>query len=203
MKTSIPAGCWEDIKGNYVPESKIKDIDKLRDQFVREWCTRAEQQSDLLHTFKTESMQDFTAFLETSVEQYDVKLRGDKGNVTLYSYDGTFKIVRQVQDRLIFGEQLQAAKALIDQCVTRWAEGASDNIRVLINDAFQVDKTGKINTARVLGLKRLQIDDAEWKRAMQAISDSTTVADSKPYIRFYKRDEEGVYQAIVLDLAAV
>ena len=99
--------------------------------------------------------------------------------------------------------QLQAAKALIDQCVTRWAEGANDNIKVLINDAFQVDKAGKINTDRVLGLRRLDIKDEDWLQAMQAISDSIQVASTKPYIRFYKRNSSGGYDPITLDLAAV
>ena len=200
---TIPEGFWENAKGSLVPETKVKPIDKLRDQFVREWCAKAKAQSEQLKAFKGRSMGDFLAFVETSVEQYEVKVRGSKGNVTLFAFDASLKIVYQVQDRLIFGEQLQAAKALIDQCVRRWAEGANDNIRVLVNDAFQVDKAGKINTARVLGLKRLDITDPEWKRAMQAITDSTAVADSKPYIRFYERDEQGVYQPIVLDLAAL
>jgi len=203
MTKTIPAGYWENAKGNFVPESKIKPIDKLRDSFVREWCAKAKQQNELLKKFKTQSMQDFLAFVETSIEQYEVKMRGSKGNVTLFAFDASLKIVYQVQDRLVFGEQLQAAKLLIDKCVVRWSEGANDNIRVLVNDAFQVDKAGKINTERVLGLKRLDIQDSDWKLAMQAISDSTMVADSKPYIRFYERDAEGTYQPIVLDMAAV
>lgn len=203
MTTTIPAGCWEDAKGNFVPESKIKPIDKLRDSFVREWCEKAKQNSAQLKAFKQKGMEDFLAFVETSVEQYEVKIRGSKGNVTLFAFDASLKIVYQVQDRLIFGEQLQAAKALIDQCVVSWTKDVNDNLRVLINDAFQVDKAGKINTARVLGLKRLDIKEPEWKLAMQAIIDSTMVADSKPYIRFYERDDHGVYQPIVLDMAAL
>ena len=35
-----------------------------------------------------------------------------------------------------------------------WAEGANDNIKALVNHAFQTDKEGKINTSRVLGLLR-------------------------------------------------
>lgn len=38
---------------------------------------------------------------------------------------------------------------------------------------------------------------------MQAIGDSLTVADTKPYIRVYERDEFGKYHAIPLDMAAL
>lgn len=204
MQNTIPAGYWQNAKGSLVPEAKVKDIDKLRDQTVRQLCELAEKQNEILRQFKIDSMQDFGAFVETSVEQYGVKQRGAKGNVTLCTFDGAYKVVRQMQDQIVFTEQLQAAKALIDQCITRWAEGANDNIRALIDGAFQVDKEGLINTGRVLGLRRLDIQDPDWLRAMEAISDSTTVASTKAYIRFYKRDEAtGEYAPIVLDLAAV
>lgn len=200
----VPAGYWENAKGDLVPESKVCDIDKLRDQLVRDLCTQAQARSKDLAQFKLDSMGDVTAFVETSVEQYGVKVRGTKGNLTLTTFDGKFKVVRQMQDQITFGEQLQAAKSLIDQCVTRWAEGANDNIKVLVTDAFQVDKQGLINTGRVLGLRRLDIKDEDWQTAMKAISDSIQVASTKPYIRFYKRNETtGAYDAINLDLAAV
>lgn len=201
---TIPPGYWKDARGSLVPEDKVKPIDKLRDQVVRELCGMAEAHMRGLAKFKLQAMQDVAALVAASIEQYGVKSGGDKGNVTLTSYDGEYRLVRQMQDHIVFGEQLQAAKALIDQCVTRWAEGANDNIKVLVNDAFQVDKAGKINTDRVLGLRRLDIRDAKWQQAMQAIADSIQTASTKPYVRFYKRnDATGDYTAINLDVAAV
>ena len=67
----------------------------------------------------------------------------------------------------------------------------------------QVDKEGKISTGRVLGLRRLNIHDEKWQQAMQAISDSIIVTDSKNYVRFYERDENGKYQPISLDFANI
>ena len=200
---TIPAGYWQDARGNLVPDSKVKDIDKLRDQVVRELCQMADERSQGLREFKLNSMQNVAALVTTSMEQYGVKSGGEKGNVTLFSYDGAYKIIRQMADHITFGEQLQAAKELIDRCLNRWAAGADDNVKVLITHAFQTDREGKINTGRVLGLRRLDIKDEDWLLAMQAISDSIQVANTKPYIRFYKRNSEGAYDAINLDLAAV
>ena len=150
------------------------------------------------------AMQEVAALVATSMEQYGVKTGGEKGNVTLTSFDGKYKLVRQMQDRLVFGEQLLAAKALIDECVQAWSKDANDNIRALVNHAFQTDKEGKINTGRVLGLRSLDIQDEAWKQAMQAIADSTKTASTTPYVRFYERDEgTGEYKAISLDVAAV
>ena len=67
----------------------------------------------------------------------------------------------------------------------------------------QVDKEGNISTARVLGLRRLQITDEKWQRAMDALSDSLQVHISKPFVRVYQRGEDGEYQLMNLDVAKV
>lgn len=200
----IPAGYWRDANGNLIPESKVKDIDKLRHEVVTALCKAAEQHQAGLRSYKLHAMQEVGALVATSLEQYGVKTGGDKGNVTLTSFDGEYKVVRSMQDKIVFGEQLMAAKALIDQCVHEWAQGASDNIKALVNHAFQTDREGKINTGRVLGLRRLDIKDPKWLSAMQAIADSMQTASTKPYVRFYKRSATtGEYVAISLDMAAV
>ena len=204
MDNTIPAGYWRDGEGRLIPENMVKPIDRARDDLVRELVGKAKAASAVLADFKAKAFGDIGAFVEMSGEQYGVKLGGVKGNVTLLSFDGRFKIVRQIQEHLVFDERLQAAKQLIDECIQTWTEGSSDEIKALINDAFQVNKEGKINTARVLGLKRLNINDEKWLRAMQAIADSVQVAGSKPYIRIYERvGDTDQYQPISLDVAAV
>lgn len=203
MTKNIP-GYWQDAKGNLVPESKIKPIDKVQNELVYRLCQMAQDQSALLTTFKSHVAGEVAAFIDLSGAEYGVQVGGDKGNVTLLSFDGRFKIMRQISDSISFGPQLLAAKQLIDNCVHRWAAGANDNIRVLVNHAFQTDKTGQINTARVLALRQLDIKDEEWLRAMQAIADSIQTQSSKPYVRFYERnDTTGEYLPISLNVAAV
>ena len=204
MDNTIPAGYWRDGEGRLIPENMVKPIDRARDDLVRELVGKAKAASAVLADFKAKAFGDIGAFVEMSGEQYGVKLGGVKGNVTLLSFDGRFKIVRQIQEHLVFDERLQAAKQLIDECIQTWTEGSRDEIKALINDAFQVNKEGKINTARVLGLKRLNISDEKWLRAMQAIADSVQVAGSKPYIRIYERiGDTDQYQPISLDVAGV
>lgn len=201
---TTPAGYWKDANGSLVPVSKIKDIDKLRHQVVTQICQEAEKESARLIGFKTSAMLAVTDFIELSLAEYDVKHGGRKGNVTLVTFDGLYKIVRQMADNITFDERLQAAKALIDECILGWSKGSNANIKVLVNDAFQVDSTGRISVGRVLGLRRLQITDDKWLLAMQAIGDSMKVSSTKPYIRFYKRDDTtGEYLPISLDVAAI
>lgn len=195
-------GYWENAEGHFIPESKVKPIDKLRSQLVADLITDAKSMAEQLARFKASAFGNIAAFVQLSFEQYDLKVGGNKGNITLTSYDGRFKVVRQIADTIVFDERLQAAKKLIDDCIARWAANSVDEIKALINDAFQVNKEGRINTGRVLGLRRLDIDDPSWKKAMTAISDSIQVSKSKPYVRFYERDEAtGEYRPISLDLA--
>ncbi|MDR1858862.1 MAG: DUF3164 family protein, partial [Treponema sp.] len=82
-------------------------------------------------------------------------------------------------------------------------EGSRNEIKALVNSAFYVDKAGNINTARILGLRRLDISDPEWKRAMEAITESIQVSGSKEYLRVYTRADNGEYQQVPLDVAAL
>lgn len=196
-----PTGYLQDGFGRLVPIETIKPIDLARDQLVGEIFAHALALSRQIAAFKKQTFGDIEAFVELSAEQYDVKLGGSKGNVTLMSFDGRYKVQRAIAEHICFDERLQAAKALIDECITAWSDGADVKIRVLVNSAFQVDKEGRINTGRVLGLRRIDITDDRWKRAMQAIGEAVQVVGSKSYVRVYERDAHGEYQPIALDVA--
>lgn len=200
---NIPEGYRQDMRGRLIPDSQVKAIDIERSDLVERLIERAKQEQLRLREFKELAFGDIAAFIQLSAEQYEVVLGGTKGNVTLYSFDGRYKIVRQCQDYIRFDERLQAAKALIDECIQSWSSDSNINLKTLVLDAFQVDKEGKISTGRVLGLRRHNIDDPKWLQAMKAISDSIIVTDSKDYIRFYERDAENKYRAISLDFANV
>lgn len=197
-------GYWKDANDSLIPVGKIKPVDKERHAVVSQLCDEAKKQSAALVGFKVSAMTAVQDFIERSLAAYDVKPGGKKGNVTLVSFDGRFKVERRMQDTITFDERLQAAKALIDECIQGWSKGSNLNLRVLVMDAFQVDQQGKISTSRVLGLRRHDIADEKWQLAMKAIGDSMKVASTKPYIRFYERDDHsGEYMPINLDVAAV
>ncbi|WP_151730328.1 DUF3164 family protein [Acinetobacter junii] len=201
---TIPEGYWENSQGALVPEANVKEIDKLRDQTVRKLFEKVNELHELLKAFKIQSFEDVANFCAISADQYGVTVGGNKGNVTLMSYDGRLKVQRNIAQTINFDERLQAAKELIDQCLEEWTEGSRDEIKVIINAAFNVDKKGEISTAKVLGLKRHEINHPKWKQAMQAISDSINIIGSKAYLRFYNRDDAtGGYLPLSLDIASI
>ncbi|PKN06638.1 MAG: sulfate transporter [Deltaproteobacteria bacterium HGW-Deltaproteobacteria-8] len=196
-------GYMENAQGHQVPLDQVKDIDRARHELVMEKVVKVKAMHELLAKLKAELMADVGAFVSLSAERYGAKMGGNKGNVTLLSFDGKFKISRQVAEHITFDERLQAAKDLIDECLKDWTQGARSEIQALIDQAFQVDKEGRISTTRILGLRRLDITDERWLRAMQAIGDSIQVTGTKSYVRVYERQDSGAYTAIPLDMAAV
>lgn len=193
-----------DAKGNQISIKNIKPVDIERDALVKKLIDEGKQLSKTLGEYKANAFAQIQSLIDLSAEQYNAVVGGKKGNVTLYSFDGKFKLQRSVAEHIAFDERLQAAKALIDECLKDWSKGANQNLCVIIERAFQVDKEGKINTGQVLALRRHEINDERWKRAMDAISDSLQVVGSKSYVRLYERvGDTDQYIPIPLDIAAI
>lgn len=188
-------------QGHLVPLDRVDEIDRLRDDTVMEIVQRARALSGRLADEKNGMLDDIAAFIALSAEKYGAKIGGEKGNVTLTSYDGKYKIQRAMQDRIIFDERLQAARELINDCLRDWTEGANNNLRAIIDAAWEVDKEGNVSTSRILGLRRIKVDDERWERAMAALMDSIQVLYSKSFVRVYERTTHDEWRIIPLDIA--
>lgn len=200
----LPSHMLADSKGRWVPKAMIKPLDLQADALVKELAKTAKTTQQILSNFKRQALADVRAHLALAAEEYGTTLGGEKGNVTLRTYDGSLTVQLAVADRIGFNERLQVAKKLVDDCIDEWLkDGSRDEIRVLVKDAFNVDKKGTINTERVLGLRRLNIEHPVWKLAMKAIDDSIVTESTCTYIRFHERDADGKYRAIELDLSKV
>lgn len=200
----IPAGYMQNAAGHLVPTDQVREQDLLRDEVARELARQARELSQALTAFKRQALGDIADLVRIAGERYDVKLGGNKGNLQISTYDGRYKIARQVAERITFTEELEAAKTLINACIERWSQGANPHIRALVDRAFRTDSKGQIKTAAVLELLRLEIDDDEWISAMEAIKDSIQATGTAIYVRVYERvGDSDQYRAIPLDLAAV
>ena len=192
-----------DEKGRLNPVAAIQPVDLLRDETVTDIAAKVLRLNALMKSEKEALFSLAYDFLELSANEYETVYGGKKGNVSLHSYDGKYKFQIAMQDKTVFDERLQIAKNLIDECIGEWSAGSATEIKALVNDAFQVDKEGKVSTYRVMGLKRHNFDHPKWLKAMQAIQDATQVTSTKEYMRVYQRDEHGKYVQIPLDFSKV
>lgn len=193
-----------DARGALVPLAAVKPMDKLIDDQVRKIVGFARDLSGQIARFRGHTFDDIGSLAALIDQEYGAKLgRGSKGNLTLTSYDGTLKVQVQVQDQIEFGPELQAAKKLVDECLTDWSADSGDNLRAVVTRAFQVDKEGQINRAEIFMLLRIVIDDPRWVRAMDAVRESIRIIGSKTYVRFHQRDTpDGGWNPITIDLAS-
>lgn len=193
----------QDARGNLVSVDNIKPIDLARDDFIREAFAKVLPLREQMAELKAQQMADANAFIDLSVEQYGAK-RSVKGNITLTSFDGKLRIAIAQADVLHFDERLQAAKALIDECLNEWTQDSRAELKTFVLQAFDVSQEGKINVRKVLDLRKLDIADEKWQRAMKAIADSLHTQATREYIRYYQRNEEtGEYEHLALDFARV
>ncbi len=195
---------WEDATGRLIPKSQVRGEDELKDKLLGEIVSRWNQAQEALKGLKQWIYEEVEAYLNLLQENYGAKPRKSE-SLTLQDFSGQFRLEIKVAHLIAFDERLQIAKGLIDQCIERWSYGSDPNLVTVIKDAFRVNQEGKVSIPRVLGLKRLSIQDSQWEKAMEAIHDSIIIEQTKKYIRLYQRvhSVEGKWQALPLDLAAL
>ncbi len=209
--TTIPDGrreidgriYWDDGRGGFVPEELVKAQDKLQDEVVRRIVNFAIPLAEEVQRFRQHCFDDVDSLVALIEQEYGVKRGGTRGNISLISVDGLLKVNVQVADNVVFGQQLQAAKRLVDECLADWSEGSRPELKVVVNRAFQVDKEGQINRGNLFYLLRWEIEDERWQNAMRAIRDSMHVVGSKRYVRMYRRTAiDAAWTPIAIDMAA-
>jgi hypothetical protein len=193
-----------DGKGGFQPIETIKAQHLLEDETVRKILGYGIELSAQVARFKEHTFDDIGAFEAVLAQEYETKIGGEKGNKTLRSVDGLFKVQVQISDHFDFGPELQIAKTLVDECLNEWSANARPEIRAIVTDAFNTKKTGQINRNQIFMLLRLDIDDKRWVSAMQAIRDAMRVVGSKTYVRCYQRPtHDAAWEAVSIDLAKV
>jgi len=126
-----------------------------------------------------------------------------KGNALLINFNEQYKIEIRYRERIQFGIELQLAKQKIDECLKKWSSDSNDNLKAIINEAFQVDKKGEIAKYRILALRRYKIKDKTWTEAMDLIDKAILVTSTKQYVVFYVKDEHGNFQKVVLNFSSL
>lgn len=196
-------GNWIDATGNSVPKKYVTPLDKRRDSMVEKLFREALAAQDKLIKLRRLVDAEVEKYLDSAAAEILNFERNEGGNYTFTGFSGDKKVMVKVVNYIDFDERLQFAKQMIDACLERWSEGANDNLRAVVFDAFKVDAKGRVDTKRILGLRRLNIKDQEWKQAMDLISQAVTVIAAKEYVIFQRRpDQSADWQTVRLDIAA-
>ena len=116
IPVTIPEGYLMDAKGRLVPESLIRQHERLEDKTVRDIIKYADELSGQIGRFKGHTFEDVASFLDLLSARYGQSPRrgmNGKGNIALTSYDGTQRVQVLIADELTFSAGLQVAKEII------------------------------------------------------------------------------------------
>ncbi|ETD85763.1 DUF3164 family protein [Rhodobacter capsulatus] len=191
-----------DAKGALMPVELIKPQHVLEDETVRKIMGFALALSAQVTRFKEHTYEDLGAFDALLEQEYGLTKGGPKGNRTYQSFDGLMKIEVRVNDLIDFGPELQIGKALLDECLTEWAEDSRPEVRALITKTFNTEKEAQVNRALLFTLLSLEVEDARWNRAMDAIREAIRIVGSKTYYRIQMRAApDAPWTSVTIDLA--
>lgn len=203
LNDDAPEGFMTNGQGHHVPAEQVRPLDKLRDEFVRQWIPRIIDLNAQIAEMKEALFSEFDALRELAAAEYEADLLGKKGNGRVRAYNDIARI-EVSRSALVSFDDLEPGKALIDACIQDWSQDARHELVALIDQAFKPGKTGAINRGAIMGLLKLDIDDPRWQRAMDAIRDAIRVDGTKDYIRAYVRvGRDRLPQMIPLDFAKV
>ncbi|CAN5440707.1 hypothetical protein BH10BAC5_BH10BAC5_27670 [soil metagenome] len=186
--------------------SNIKKYDMKRNVVVTRVIQRMLKLQQKMQAEKALVLKEVSKFVEYAGKQsnYKKKYSAIKGNITLTDFTGCFQVEMKRHDLIFFDERLAIAKAIIDDLMVKWSEGAHPNMKQIISEAFKVDKKGNVNKAMILGICKLSINDPDWELAVKQIRESIDIKGTKDYIQFKRRNNpEEDFEAISLDFSSL
>jgi hypothetical protein len=195
-------GKMTNSQGDDIQLKNIRDTDLLYHSVVLQIAVISMALSGKIQRFKRRTFEDVAAMLGLLFEKYGVERGGTEGNMTFFTFDRVFKLVIAVQKTIGFGPELQVAKAKIDAALVQMDAGNGSHMKTIATAAFTL-VDGKLNVAAILRLRTLEIPNELWNEGMRIIDAAIVVISSKKQIRLYRRDEQGEYIAIPLDIAAL
>ena len=88
-KQEVPEGYMRNSRGGLDPIDMVKEIDKLRDQMVKEIVVESMAESKRLQSMKQKFFETISSFVDLSAEQYGIQYGGKKGNMSFLMMEST------------------------------------------------------------------------------------------------------------------
>ena len=203
MKREIDGVVYRaDSRGAWMPESLIKPQDILKDDLVEDAAGKIIALREEMRKLNHDIKEDIRSYIDLIGEKYGIKLKGQKGNITLTSFDGKTRIAIGISENLYLDENVLAAKELIDEYLEDAIRDSSVDIKELVTSAFRV-KQGSLDVKSILRLRSLHIDDPRWRKAMDIIADSIVTKSTKACLRLYIQNDAGYMEYIPLDFSVI
>ena len=198
--TPVKERTLTDAQGREIPVKVLHTEILEKDAAVKKAMDCAIKLQERIISDKQKLIQTIEKYLNDAARRNNLEW---KGNALLISFDEKYRVEMRFREKIQFGIELQLAKQKIDECIKAWSADSNDNLKAIVNDAFQLDKHGQLARYRIFALRRFKIKDPVWREAMELIDKAILVTSTKQYISFAVRDEAGNYNKIVLNFSAL
>lgn len=193
-----------DSLGRICPAAIIDPVDAARDDLVNDLVEQFKEEREILRDIKLKTWANLDDFVAYAFQQYEVSYGGKKkNNLTLTSYNQLRKVTLTYADIITPNQALLAAKSLIDELITEKSEHVDTDTQLLLQSQFYL-KSGEINLANLLTLRRQRLKHPKWPRIQELLAEALLPVGAKGYIRVYERESiDKNWEAISLDIASL
>lgn len=205
VKSQLKEKIWKDEAGNTIPISHVKTVEKINERVTITIATKALKVSEAIAKLKEDIEQLTEQAFEAFRKEYKGKKEDHKGNISIFSFDRSIKIVVRVSEAIRFDDQtINLAKERLTEFLRDGISAKDTVIKDMVLDAFNT-AGGKLDVKKIFGLKRYasRIEDSRYAEAMKLIDEAIRRPDSATYYQVWIRNSRGEYDAVALSLADV
>lgn len=217
MNKPIPENLIQRPDGSYVDLKTLPPRKQLAHDMVCRLFPKAIELRDDLTVLKRTTLSEMEAYRSIMHEEFETDVTGKGGGFSVKTVCGTKKIELSFAKHVSFGEELEAAKALLDEFLEDilgdLAESTGDEtdgqssaeiIRDIVQAAFKVNSKGRLSTEGILGLSKHNWRHPKFLRALDAIDQAINRDSETTYTRYYLINPETKVETLVaLDMAKV
>lgn len=193
---------WRDHKGNMIPTNYISPYDKRKEVVLRKLLKKADAINVRLVDFKSELQANLEALYAQMLKEYNSEPSEFNESKTFYNFDRSIKIEVSIDDVITFGDRINVAQQKLKEFMAAKSEGVDGDLMLIVNQAFTTTK-GRLDKARIFNLFKLNIKHPKWEEAMQLIKDSIETNSTRRYFNVYRRDDNGDYKRVSLNITAL
>lgn len=187
---------------------QLKSYEAHKNKVVTRLVKLAKAQEEKLAKLKREALDEIQALYDEMLEIGGLVRDDHKGNLTLTTEDGLYRLRFKIAERYHFNELAEAAeerlKRFLDNMVKKNKRKDFELIQALLE---RNAATGKLDPRSVQKLYRYEDDfeDEDWKEAIRLFKQAYEVEGTKAYVGFYAKDsqEQNAWDTVLLNFSAV
>mgnify|MGYP001127825008 CR=1 FL=1 len=196
---------WTDENGVQIPVARVTKAEKLRERKTAQLLKKAQDLNARLKAFKDELKQACEEMEEASFGELGINEIAYKGNITLFNFDRSIKVERNISEPMRFDDlTIAAAKERLDEFLREAIESKFDFAKEMIMTAFET-RNGKLDPKKITPLTRYEskVNHPLFSEACRLIQQAIRRPDSKTYYRIWLKEDGDKHESVELNFSNI